>query len=334
MPTWPGFEPAPLGGHRIFLTGGTGFVGKSLLDYFGLVAQRHGADFEVCVLSRDPSRFIERNLRYAGLSWLEWVAGDLSRPPTGLGRFTDVIHAAADTHGVVGGVQWIEQIVWGTRSLLDFALAHGCERFLAMSSGAVYGPQPAHLTHLAEDYPGAPPTTLVTSVYGQAKRLAEQLCTLYWQEHGLRTVNARCFSLVSEHVPLAGPYAIGNFIGDALAGGPLRIKGNGNTVRSYLYGLDMAHWVVTLLLYGEAGQVYNVGSDVAISIRQLAELVAATLAPDARIESASIMPVAEGQRSVYVPDIARCRQLGLEIGTPLHAAIQRSADWIRAHPES
>ncbi len=330
MPTWPGFEPPPLGGHRIFLTGGTGFVGKSLLDYFGLAAQRHGADFEVCVLSRNPRRFIAHNPQYEGLSWLEWAEGELASLPTGLGRFTAVIHAAADTHAVASGVQWIEQIVWGTRAVLDFALAHGCQRFLSLSSGAVYGPQPAHLTHLPEDYAGAPPTTSPASVYGQAKRLAEQLCTLYCHEHGLHTVSARCFSLVSEHVPLAGPYAIGNFIGDALAGGPLRIKGDGNTLRSYLYGLDMAHWVVTLMLRGEAGQAYNVGSDVAISIRQLAELVAATLAPEARIESAAVAPA--GSRSVYVPDISRCRQLGLEVCTPLRLAIQHSADGIRARP--
>ncbi len=332
MPPWPDFELPPLGGQRIFLTGGTGFVGKSLLDYFDLVAQRHGADFEVCVLSRDPRRFLDRNPQYTGLAWLKFVEGDLLRLPTGLGAFTGMIHAAADTHGVASGAQWIDQIVSGTRAALDFALAHGSPRFLSMSSGAVYGPQPAHLSHLAEDYGGAPPTTAPGSVYGQAKRLAEQLCTVYCQEQGLQTVTARCFSLVSEHVPLAGPYAIGNFIGDALAGGPLRIKGDGNTVRSYLYGLDMAHWVLTLLRQGAAGQAYNVGSDIAISIRQLAELVAATLAPEARIECASVALVEAGQRSVYVPDITRCRQLGLEVTTPLQRAIQRSADWIRSHP--
>ena len=331
MAIWPGFEPPPLGGHRIFLTGGTGFVGKSLLDYFGLVAQRQDAGFEVCVLSRDPDAFLERNPYYAGLPWLKLIEGDLQRLPTTAGDYTAVIHAAADTHGVSNGVQWIEQIVWGTRAVLDFALAHGAQRFLSLSSGAVYGPQPAHLTHLPEDYTGAPPTTSPASVYGQAKRLAEQLCTLYCHEHGLHTVSARCFSLVSEHVPLTGPYAIGNFIGDALASRPLRIKGDGNTVRSYLYGLDMAHWVVTLMLRGEAGQAYNVGSDIAISIRQLAELVAATLAPEARIESAAVAPA--GSRSVYVPDISRCRQLGLEVSTPLQLAIQRSADGIRARSE-
>jgi len=324
--TLPGFEPVSLSGRRLFLTGGTGFVGKCLLDYFRWVAERHGADFELCVLSRDPQGFVERHTQYAGLPWLTLIAGDLQQLPTLAVDFTDVIHAAADTHNVASGVAWIEQIVGGTQRILDFAVAHRCQRFLLMSSGAVYGPQPAHLTHLPEDYSGAPPTTSPASVYGQAKRLAEQLCTQYCHEHGLHTVSARCFSLVSEHVPLAGPYAIGNFIGDALAGGPLRIKGDGNTLRAYLYGLDMAHWVVTLLLHGEAGQAYNVGSDVAISIRQLAELVAATLAPEARIESASVA----GQRSVYVPDIARCRQLGLEITTPLQEAIQRSADWIRA----
>ena len=329
MTTSPAFEPLKLSGRRLFLTGGTGFVGKSLLDYFRLVAEHPGANFEVWVLSRDPQGFLECHPQYVNQPWLKFVAGNLQRLPTVQCEFTDVIHAAGDTHDMTNGVAWIEQIVGGTRQMLDFAVAHHCERFLLMSSGAVYGPQPDEIAKLSEDYPGAPSTLLPGSTYGQAKRLAEQLCSIYHHERGLNTVIARLFAIVSEHVPLSGPYAIGNFIRDALAGEPLRIKGDGRTVRSYLHGQDMAHWVLTLLLQGQAGQAYNVGSDAAISIKELAELVAASLAPQARMVMAQATTDL-GQRSVYVPNTDRCKLLGLTVYTPLQAAIKHSGTTISA----
>ena len=184
------FEPANLSGRRIFVTGGTGFIGKTLLDHFVESAAAHAGRFDVCVLSRNPQAFLATCPQYAGHDWLRFRTGDvLSLAPDGE-RYTDMIHAAADTHGV-DGVTWTRQIVDGTRIALDFALSSDVRRFLLLSSGAVYGPQPAHVERIGEDFPGAPSTSSMAGVYGQAKRMAEQLCTVYYHEHGLDTVVAR-----------------------------------------------------------------------------------------------------------------------------------------------
>ena len=72
-----------------------------------------------------------------------------------------------------------DTIVDGTRRTLDFARRTGARRFLLTSSGAVYGRQPAELTHVPEEYAGAPDPTDAGHVYGEGKRAAEMLCALH-----------------------------------------------------------------------------------------------------------------------------------------------------------
>lgn len=63
--------------------------------------------------------------------------------------------------------------------------------------------------------------------------MAELLCALSTaSKHGLEFSSARIFALVGPHLPLAGEFAIGNFIGDVLAGRDIRIMGDGAATRS------------------------------------------------------------------------------------------------------
>lgn len=320
-----------LGGRRILLTGGTGFVGRTLLDYVLESCRIGNAPPELWVLTRNPQRFIEAYPRYRFLPFLHLHGADLqdaaidrslkTLPDT----FTDVIHAAADTHASGSRLQWLDQIVGGTRLMLDFAVKRGATRFLLTSSGAVYGAQPQDCEYLSESAPYAPLTTAVAQVYGQSKRMAEHLCALYAEEFGLQAVMARCFAFLGEHIPPLGPYAIGNFMHDALTARQIIVKGDGTPLRSYLYGRDMAHWLFTLLERGAAGQCYNVGSDQAIALGDLARLVASVLAPDTPVVIEG--NAALGQlRSRYIPDIGYAQTLGLRIETPLAEAIRQTAD--------
>ena len=329
MPSQRLSEPINLSSRRVLVTGGTGFLGRTLLDYVEESGGVHGPGVEVSVLTRDPDAFLRRFPCYARLGWLRLLAGDVRQPHLPVGEFTDIIHAAADTHGHEQPLSWIRQIVDGTAAMLEYARLQGVERFLYVSSGAVYGPQPVDTAALAEDHPGAPPTELMSSVYGQAKRLAEQLCTVYHREHRLQTVTARCFAIVGEHVPLSGPYAMGNFLRDALAGNPISVTGDGTAVRTYLYGRDTAHWMMALLLRGEPGEAYNVGSDEEASIAEAARLVASIVRPGLPV-TISTTPDAGNGRNRYVPDIAKARRLGLRVETSLAPAIRLTVDRIAA----
>jgi UDP-glucuronate decarboxylase len=316
-------EPVDLSGRRVFMTGGTGVLGKTLLDYMSESASVHGEHFRVTVLSRTPEDFLRRWPRYRSFGWLDFRKGSLEQFDGPAGAYTDVIHAAADTHNVIDRSQWIQQIVGGTQSTLEWSRSAGVRRFLLLSSGAIYGPQPAGQAQMNEQHPGAPSTTELSSVYGQAKRLAEQLCTIHHAAHSLDTVIARCFAVTGPHVPLDGPFAIGNFIRDALHNDTIRVRGDGRAVRTYLHGRDMAHWLVSLLVRGVAGEAYNVGSDRSVSMAELAAEVASVLAPGKPVVIENSLTTNES-RSVYVPDIGKAGRLGLTVETPLADAIRLS----------
>ena len=257
-------------------------------------------------------------------------AGDIRSFDYPVGEFACVIHAANDPNPTLAQqapLTVLDTIVQGTRHTLDFARQCGAQSFLLTSSGAVYGPQPPELSHVPESYFGAPDPTLPASLYGEGKRQAELLCALYSKQYGLATKIARCFAFVGPYLPLDANFAIGNFVRDALDGGPLRIQGDGTPYRSYLYAADLAAWLWTILDRGEPTRAYNVGSEEAISIGELAAMVVAQSATTPAIEIAQT-PVPGAAPVRYIPSTKRAREeLGVRTATGLFEALQKTVNW-------
>ena len=130
-------------------------------------------------------------------------------------------------------------------------------------------------------------------------------------------------------LPTGSKFAFGNFIKDALAGGPIVIKGDGTAIRSYLYAADLAIWLWTLLLRGTPEGAYNVGSEYPVSLRHLAEVMAKELG--AKGIEVLQAPKADGTLDCYVPSTKRAQdELGLRESFNLREIVQRTAAWHRA----
>jgi UDP-glucuronate decarboxylase len=319
----------------LLLTGGTGFFGRAILRYLISVKRTNGSmPFgQVTVMSRSPENF---HLRYPGLtemSWLNWHKGnvlDLATFPQN-SNFDFILHAASDStnNAAPTPLQTFQQIVDGTQNLLSFATQCGAKRFLLTSSGGAYGPQPSQIESIPETYMGMPDSLNPANTYGVAKRQAEHLCALYGHQHGIETVVARCFAFVGEDLPRDAHFAIGNFIRDALERPEIVVNGNGSPIRSYMHQSDLAHWLMALLQHGATGNAYNVGSDEAISIANLAYLVRDILAPNKKVVIKDAPLGDNASRNRYVPDITKAKtELGLKVTVPLSKAIQLSAPQI------
>jgi len=313
---------------KILLTGGTGFFGKALLRQH--LTSSNSTDVEIAVLSRNPCQFLAAHPEFSGHQSINFLKGDIQQRDSlpWEQNFSHVLHAATDStiSSTLTPLQRYDQIVDGTRNILDLAVATGARRFLLTSTGAIYGPQPADLHAIPEDWPGSPALAKPTTAYGQAKRAAEHLCALYAEQHGLEIVVARCFAFVGPDLPLFVHFAIGNLIRDALTADLITVSGDGTPLRTYLDQSDLAHWLFSLLEQGRSGEVYNVGSDEVISIAGLAHLVRDILAPGRPV---AILGQADpsASRNRYVPDIVKARQeLGLNVTIPLAEAIRRTGE--------
>lgn len=312
-----------LRGQRLFITGGTGFFGCWLLETFAFANDELALQSQATVLTRDAAGFRKKAPHLASHPAVRLVEGDVRSFAFPEGEFSHVIHAATTSSAPVHSLEMLDTIVEGTRRVLDFAVACGARRFLLTSSGAVYGKQPPDLAQIPEEYSGAPDPADPNSAYGEGKRVAELLCAIYQREHAIQTTIARCFAFVGPHLPLDAHFAIGNFIRDAMAGGPIVVK-NGAPFRSYLYAADLAVWLWTILFKGAAARPYNVGSDAAMTITQLARVVAEMFG----VSTTESEPSVSATR--YVPSTARAQtELGLAARIGLGEAIEKTAGWHR-----
>lgn len=296
-------------GKKIFLTGGTGFFGKSILE---MLSDGFLADTSFVILSRSPEKFLQKYPQFGAVPQVRFVSGDIRDFAFPQEKFDYIIHAATPAVTTLAPGEMRSIIINGTAQVLEFAKVCGAEKMLFTSSGAVYGPQ-GDCCNVPEDFPCRPVTE-----YGIAKLEAEKMCI----DSGIPTAIARCFAFVGPHLDLDIHFAIGNFIRDAMEKRDIIIKGDGTPYRSYMLSCDLVNWLFGILAEGKSSTPYNVGSPVGISIAELARKVAEFF-PEPPAVKILTPPQPGVQVSRYVPDTSKAeRELGLKIRYSLDEAIR------------
>ncbi len=319
-----------LRGRRLFITGGTGFFGCWLLESFIWANCHLCLDAEIHILARHPNVLKGKAPHLASHPSVHLHAGDVRTFEFPKGEFTHIIHAATEASAILNNenpLLMLDTIVEGTRHTLEFARHCGARKFLLTSSGAVYGRQLAKVPYVSEEYSGAPDTQNPRSAYGEGKRIAELLCAIYANRYGMEIKIARCFAFVGPYLPLDTHFAIGNFIRDGLHGGIIQINGDGTPYRSYLYAADLAVWLWLILARGTNGRAYNVGSEKALTIFELAHMVAGCFDPPVSVKIIG-KPVPGRTPERYVPSTRRIRdELGVSETVDLETAIRKTIQW-------
>ena len=324
-PLWP-----ELANQRLFLTGGTGFFGTWLTESFLHINAALNLNAHITVLTRNPEAFARKAPHLAhdpALTLLQGDVRDFQFPPE---RHTHILHAATEASAqqlAEHPHQMLSTLLAGTDRTLTFAAHTGAAKLLLTSSGAVYGTQTMPL--MPETHTGAPDPLLPASVYGEGKRASELMCSLA-ATSALEIKIARCYAFLGPHLPLDAHFAAGNFLRDALAGTPIHIASDGLAVRSYLYAADLTTWLWTMLFRAPSMRAFNVGSQEAVTIRELAELTAVTIKPSTHVTVAGTSdPTRQPHR--YVPSTQRAQlELGLRQTVSLEEALKRTAAWHRS----
>ena len=193
-----------LQGARLFITGGTGFFGKWLMETLGAANQALELGVSATVLSRNPQRFQDAVPHLTQAPWLRLQQGDISDFTFPSGDFSHILHGAASSDARdyrQEPAAMRRAMVDGTQRLLDFTARQPAPRLLLISSGAVYGPQPPEISHFPEDSPLPPDTDDPAQAYAQGKRESERLAMAAAATHSFPCPIARCFAFAGPTCP-------------------------------------------------------------------------------------------------------------------------------------
>lgn len=306
---------------RLLVIGGSGFFGKSILDSYqrGLLAPFDIDAISILARNARSLRKQSPNLLDKTITLINGNIATCSELP----EAEYVIHAAASTDAknyISQPAIERENIQAGTLNFCRLAPIFCREsKIIFTSSGAVYGQQPNDLVGLQEDSPLIKISSLVASKqdYAAAKRDSEHAIALLGGA-GLNVSIARCFAFVGKHLPRDRSFAIGNFIENGLCGESIVVNAKNLVYRSYLHSDDLVQWLMRIgEMASSACPIYNVGSDEAISIQDLAKKLAFYFQVDLQLPQ-----IEGGSVDRYIPSIEKARAIGCQIEYPLDKAIE------------
>jgi nucleoside-diphosphate-sugar epimerase len=256
---------------HILITGGTGFIGKWLTEMLIYLNETFGFNVTIYLLARN----IPKVTNYSKLDYIHFIKSDTKNIKELPSVLNYIIHAAGTPDSkdhVSNPIKTVETFVKGTQNILDLASRlPNLIKFINISSNKIYGNN--YSTNPMDEKNSTILDYSNQDVYSESKRMSETLCKSYMSELYLPIIIVRPFAFIGPFQLLEKPWAVNNFIRDAILGGPIRILGNEFTTKSYMYGSDLANYILNILSTGKIGEVYNIGSPSPITLVELANKI-------------------------------------------------------------
>lgn len=249
----------------ILVSGGTGFIGTSLIELIKYRNQKYGENTKVVSLSRRGG---------TSSKYLECIRADVKQPVQYDGKIDYIIHLASNTHPKQYAEDPIGTImtnICGCNNLLKLAVEKKA-RFLLASSVEIYGQ--GTTIPMDEKYCGYIDCNLARSGYNEAKRTCEALTQSYRSAFGVDAVIAR-FARVFGADKKHDTKAMSQFMDKAVHGEKIILKSKGQQRYSYCYIADAVSGLIKLLLDGQDGEAYNISDDdEGLTLGEYAEYIA------------------------------------------------------------
>lgn len=310
---------------KVMITGSTGMIGSCLTDLLGMASDKLGLNITLYTLCRSAPRAADR---FEHLTCVKPTSWELTRPFKWMPEVDYIIHAASNAHPVAFSTDPVGTLmgnILGTRTLLDHLRDSNGKRLLYLSTGEIYGENPAVTDGFDENGFGRIDPMNPRSCYPEGKRAAETLCASYVRQFDTDAVVARPCYIYGPTITDKSTRADAQFLRKALAGEDIVMKSAGSQLRSYCYVTDAAAALLTILLRGEAGNAYNIANRASVhTIREYAE----TLAKLAGVNVVFDLPP-EAERAGYstvsraVQDPAKLEGLGWKAGHTLESGMRQ-----------
>ena len=279
-------ELAQIGGGRVFISGGAGFLGYYLVQ--SLLHWNNSSDAANKISVTVCDNFIrgvpEWLAKFAGDRSFQLLKHDITAPlPNDAGPFDFFVHAASiasPTFYRKHPIETMDANVQGLRLLLDRARAqetagNPIKGFLFFSSSEIYGDPPPDWIPTSEDYRGYVSCTGPRACYDESKRYGETLCVNFARQFGLPITMARPFNNYGPGLQISDRRVIPDFAGNLLSGNDLVLLSDGSPSRTFCYVADAVVGYYKILTKGRKGEPYNIGNESPeITMLQLAELLA------------------------------------------------------------
>ena len=313
---------------NIFISGCSGFVGIWLCEMINYLnttknfkTKVYGIDIQLDRLKNEAPHLLNEklfNFKKEDVRYLSDLPKDINYVIHCAGHPDHRFHSTNPVDVLTTTANGTENILKAADRLSELLM------FVNLSSGLVYG------DFEKRDQKNKESDELVIksqSAYISAKIFSESITQSYRQQYRLPAINIRPFTFIGPFQALTSPWAVNNFINDGLSGSVIKVLGTGETVRSFLYGSDVAFWILSMCLFGQSGETYNLGSSEAVDLKTVAQLVNSSLDKNKEIIYCS-GEISSQKKSYMVSDNNLIeKKFKLKSTKSIEECIRRTIDW-------
>ncbi|EDZ64035.1 putative dTDP-glucose 4-6-dehydratase [beta proteobacterium KB13] len=318
---------------KIVIIGGTGFLGSWIAELVLVLNLKHSFSIKLYIIANDIDNFKESKQHLCNHSFIELINSDV-RSLIDLPSDADyIINAASSPDTRIHASKPFDTasiISDGIIKILNACLRlSNLRKIIHLSSGLIANPinkmqgiseKSSNIFDFKNDS---------SNIYQCSKIYSEALCNSARSQLRLPITILRPFNFMGPYQKLSSPWAHTSLLNDAINSRILNIKGDGEIVRSYLYGADAAFWTLKFLVSGNIGGVYNIGSDQPISLKELAKKISYHSGLSDKIKINHFLDNTKINKYFY-PDLTLIKkEFSLTVTIPIDDSIKKTISWHR-----
>ncbi|WP_296845083.1 NAD-dependent epimerase/dehydratase family protein [uncultured Methanobrevibacter sp.] len=266
----------------IMITGASGMIGSYFVYTLMKLNENYNANIKIIPLVRNLNKLSDEIITKG---YVCPIIQDVTEKIDYDGELDYIIHAASPASPKIMKEKPVETNfanTIGTANTLLLAKDKNVDGYLFISSREIYGQPLDNQEYFSEDSSGFIDQLVPRNAYAEGKKAAENMCVGFNKEFGVNTKIVRLAHTYGPGMSIYDGRVQADFLKNLVKGEDILLKSDGSSVRTYTYISDAVNAMFKIILKSNE-MVYNVSDERnEVSIRQLAEIIAAI--PDKKLE--------------------------------------------------